>query len=78
MSRPEYVVCVMADAGPAHDLHKKTWCGQPANWSKGLMFVSVDHAAFNGYARRRLVCCPECSKAIIKALTNGQEGAVVA
>ena len=68
--RPEWSKCVAAVVGSAHDLYKKTWCGRPlygAEW----VFTSVEHAALNGRAQDRLVCCPECLVAIVEALSNG-------
>jgi hypothetical protein len=71
MSRPEYVKCVQ-DNHRDHD--GRSWCGQVLN-KFDFAFVSIEHAAFNGRAGGRLVACSECTAAIIKALTNGQENA---
>ncbi len=40
-----------------------------------VAFVSIEHAAFNGRNEGRMVACAECTAAIYKALTNGQEEA---
>jgi len=44
-----------------------SWCGG----NQAGRFVDVDHAALNGRNEGRLVVCPECREAIIKALNNG-------
>lgn len=71
MNRPDYVKCVQ-DNHRDHD--GLSWCGQALN-KFDFAFVSIDHAAFNGRDGRLLVACSECTTAIIKALTNGQEDA---
>lgn len=62
--RDDYIKCVQ------NDLTSKTWCGKPIynfNWQ----FVDVTHAALNGLQECRLVCCTDCYKNIVKALSNG-------
>ncbi len=66
--RPEWIVCI--DDTHADNLGK-TWCGKPKP-PLTFTFVSVDHAAINGRNKGRLVCCPECAKAVIEALREGE------
>ena len=36
-------------------------------------FVSIDHAAFSQLAEDRLLVCPECRDAVMKALNSQEE-----
>lgn len=69
MNRPSYVDCI-------EDNHKDnigmSWCGRSIAYE--THFMDIDHAAMNGRNQGRLVACSECTKAIIKALTHGQDG----
>lgn len=66
MSQHPYIRCIEDQ----HENNKgKTWCGKRAD---GWTFTSVDHAAMNGRNKAYLVACPECTKAIIEALREGQ------
>ncbi len=65
IERPDHIKCIK-------NLEELTWCGRPYS-SMGWLFQSIDHAALNGDQEGRLVACPECTKAVIKALSNGQE-----
>lgn len=63
--RPEWVHCV----GTGHVNETRPWCG-----SDNIPgFVDATHAALNGRGEGRLVACPQCVEAIIKALRNGHE-----
>lgn len=46
------------------------WCGRRI---AGFAFQDIDHAAYNGMANGRLVACKQCTKAIIRCLTEGQD-----
>lgn len=60
--RPDYVTCVEH----THEERKGTaWCGRRVT---GFRFVGLDHAAYNALASGRLVACPECVAAAVKAL----------
>lgn len=63
--RPDYVHCIQH----GHVTRKgSSWCGRELEeWH----FVDVDHAALNGEQGGRLQACPECSNAVIAALTKG-------
>jgi hypothetical protein len=43
------------------------WCGAPLAGGE-FVFRNIDHAAMNGRGNGRLVPCPECRNAVIKAL----------
>lgn len=60
--REEYIKCVRLSSQ-----YKATWCGS----GDVSGFIDVDHAALNGKDEGRLVVCPECREAIVKALLNG-------
>lgn len=67
LERPEWVKCVRMGLMNEPD---RTWCGESSTrWD----FVDAGHAALNGFHGGRLVCCPDCSKAISHCLTSGQE-----
>lgn len=72
MSRPDYVHCVgFGDAINAiRTSGQKTWCGVD-HGAVEPFFVDIDHAAFNGKAKGRLIVCGECRHKIIEALSNG-------
>lgn len=64
IEREEYIKCVR------NAVTGYTWCLKPIcnfNWQ----FVDVTHAALNGLQEGRLVCCTDCYKNIVKALSNG-------
>lgn len=69
MSRPEYVKCITDNH---RDNDGRSWCGKTLN-KFDCAFVSIEHAAFNGRSKGRLVACTECTAEIAKALANGQE-----
>lgn len=59
--RPEWITCIAYDDGK----RRGVWCGKQ---SPGFVFQSIDHAAYAGLKRDRLLPCPECLDAIIAAL----------
>ena len=67
MARPDYVKCIRDTHA---DNKGKAWCGRPACRFE-FAFEDVDHAAMNGRNEGRLIVCPECRDAAIKALRNG-------
>ena len=74
-SRAEYIVCIKHTR---MDLRTMSWCGRKIGFeSKGDVspyewyFISADHAAHAGMAGDRLMACPKCLTALIKALRNG-------
>lgn len=62
--REDYTRCV------SDDVSGYTWCGK-LNHNFNWQFVDVTHAALNGLQEGRLVCCTDCYKNIVKALSNG-------
>lgn len=65
--RPDWIVCV---SDTHADRRNMAWCGRRVS---GFAFVDADHAAQNGRAEERLVTCPECAAALVKALNHGQQ-----
>ena len=64
--RSEYVTCVIDRSNQERPL---TWCRNLRS-STTFYFIDIDHAAFNGRAGGVLTVCPECRKAIFRALRN--------
>lgn len=82
MSRPDYVRCVLTGMysgtfppGPGPQIPglfvaaKNTWCGRTDVHE--FVFQDPTHAALNGLQEGRLMACPECSDAIVRALQKG-------
>lgn len=63
-TRPDYVQCVAFTV----DHCSVTWCSQPLT---GWNFKGADHAALNSVQKGRLLICPKCSAAIVKAIQEG-------
>ncbi len=61
---PDHVKCVIHT-----DLPRKgtTWCGRK-HYNMEWLFTDVDHAALTREQESRLLVCPECRNAIVKAL----------
>jgi hypothetical protein len=64
--RPEYVTCALTGMYAGDE----TWCGRKT-CGLGFTFVDASHAALNAKQGGRLLLCPECSAAIVAALTSG-------
>ena len=62
-SRPDYITCIRRDPCRA-------WCGR--NVSMLFHFATIEHAARAQLNGDRLLVCPECRDAVVKAL-NSQE-----
>lgn len=66
--RPEHVTCINhTEVG-----NPGTWCGRHPQSSE-FAFVSIDHAAYHATGGGRLVPCPGCAAAVVKALAGGRE-----
>lgn len=63
--RPEYITCI---AHTHAERKHQTWCGKH---TVGFVFQDIDHAAYNGMQQGRLLTCPECLDAVVKALQGG-------
>ena len=53
------------------DMKKMAWCGEPLTFD--WAFENIDHAAYNGMGKGRLVACKACTDAVIRCVTEGQE-----
>ena len=62
--RPDYITCIRRGSG-------RSWCWQDVSMT--FHFVSIDHAAFSQLAEDRLLVCPECRDAVMKALNSQEE-----
>lgn len=63
--RHNYIVCIGCSREP-----RKSWCGRALPIGE-FRFVGIEHAAENGAQKGRLVACPECAAAVMKALAHG-------
>ncbi|CAM0102688.1 hypothetical protein VPH159E362A_0022 [Vibrio phage 159E36-2a] len=65
--REEFVRCI----GHGYQDGRKnvSWCGG----SDRPFFINARHASLNGLNQGRLISCPECVEAILKALSNGYD-----
>ena len=63
-SRPDYITCIRRDPCRA-------WCGR--NVSMRFHFATIEHAARAQLNGDRLLVCPECRDAVVKALNSQEE-----
>jgi len=70
-ARPEYVHCVLTGMyiDGTDQREQTTWCGRTVY--REFVFQDPTHAILNGHHKNYLLCCPECSKAMMLALQEG-------
>lgn len=67
IDRPEWTRCIARDGDPC-----ASWCGRSL-FRMDKAFIDATHAAENGARGGRPVACRQCTDAVVKALTAGQQ-----